>query len=102
MCRSCGRSMSIARRSQPNMRIGRLTSGELVVVRDGKCYDAGGALAVLAPQSWPYPKADQLIAQLDTVVRAIDAMPALSEIGPADAASFASVVANPTKIIGAP
>ncbi len=84
------------------MRIGRLTSGELVVVRDGKCYDASEALAVLESQSWPYPRADQLIAQLDTVVRAIDATPTLSEIGPADAASFASVVANPTKIIGAP
>jgi 2,4-diketo-3-deoxy-L-fuconate hydrolase len=84
------------------VRIGRLTSGELVVIRDGKCYDASGALALLAPQSWPYPKGDQLIAQLDTIVAAIDGVLTLREIGPADAASFASPVANPTKVVGAP
>jgi 2,4-didehydro-3-deoxy-L-rhamnonate hydrolase len=84
------------------VRIGRLTSGELVVIRDGNCYDASGALAVLAPQAWPYPKGDQLIAQLDTIVAAIEGGPTLREIGPADAASFASLVANPTKVVGAP
>lgn len=94
--------MSTARKNPNSVRIGRLTSGELVVVRDGKCYDASGALPALKPQSWPYPKADQLVAQLDDVVAAINATPRLREIGPADLASFASAVANPTKVVGAP
>jgi 2,4-didehydro-3-deoxy-L-rhamnonate hydrolase len=84
------------------VRIGRLTSGELVVVRNGNCFDASSALSVLAPQSWPYPKGDQFIAQIDAIVAAIDRSPALREIGPADEASFASPVANPTKVVGAP
>jgi 2,4-diketo-3-deoxy-L-fuconate hydrolase len=84
------------------VRIGRLSSNELVVIRDGICYDASPALSVLGPRSWPYPKGDQLVAELGAVVAAIEAAPALRTIGPADAALFSSPVANPTKVVGAP
>jgi 2,4-diketo-3-deoxy-L-fuconate hydrolase len=84
------------------MRIGRLPTNELVVVRDGTCYDASPALSVLAPQTWPYPKGDQLIANLDAVVAAIQAAPEVRAVGPTDAVSFSSPVANPTKVVGAP
>ncbi len=84
------------------MRIGRLTDGTLVVVRDGECFDADIARSVLPRSDWPFLKGDQLIAHLDAVRSNVDAAASLPHLMAAAEASFASPVANPAKVIGAP
>jgi 2,4-diketo-3-deoxy-L-fuconate hydrolase len=84
------------------LRLGRLSSGELVVIRDGRCFDARAGSRALPAAAWPFAKGDLLIRHLDAVRTAIDRAPAGADLGPAASASFTSPVANPTKVVGAP
>lgn len=101
--RCCARSTSTGPKSRSStLRLGRLTSGELVVIRDGRCLDARVALAALPATAWPLPKGDLCIDNLAGIRAILERAPALTDLGPAASAAFASPVANPSKVIGAP
>src|SRR4051812_1871112 len=84
------------------MRLCRFGNNRLGVVQGDRVRDVTGALDVLPAIRYPLPLADPLIANLDPVTKAIDALlpnaPTLSLAG----LTLLSPVGSPRKIIAAP
>lgn len=84
------------------MKICRFDDNRVGVVRDGMVHDVTEALDVLPAYRYPFPLADQLIANLDTLRGPMEALADKAEGKPVAEVKFLSPVANPTKIIGTP
>ena len=84
------------------MKICRYDNNKLGLVRGDQVLDVTGALEVLPQLSYPYPLADQLIANLDQVMAAIDRLAGGAAASPVSEVKLLSPVANPSKIMGAP
>ncbi len=84
------------------MKICRYDNNKLGLVRGDQVLDVTGALEVLPQLSYPYPLADQLIANLDQVMAAIDRLAGGAAATPVADVKLLSPVANPSKIMGAP
>ncbi len=84
------------------MRICWFNDNRLGLVKDGRVFDVTAALGKLPRPTYPYPKGDLLITNLEAVRRdIIAAAEGAQSHGIADV-RFLSPVANPTKIIGTP
>ena len=79
-----------------------LGTDRIGVVRDGKVFDVTAALEALPAHRYPFPRGDQLIANLATLRPRFEALAARAEGIAAGEVDFLSPVANPTKIIGVP
>lgn len=88
------------------MKLCRFDENKIGVVRedqiDDQIYDATSALAALPTYRYPFPLGDPLIAALPDMREKILAAAERSAPIPVSAARFATPVANPSKIIGAP
>ena len=82
------------------MKICRFDDNRIGIVRDGMVHDVTEALDVLPAYRYPFPLADQLIANLDTLRGPMEALADKAEGKPVAEVKFLSPVANPTKIIG--
>jgi len=84
------------------MKICRFDDNQLGLIQGDSVLDVSQALIVLPALNWPYPHGDQLIANLDAVMKVIkdirDAAPAI----PLSEVKLLSPVANPMNIVGAP
>lgn len=84
------------------MRLCRFNSNCLGVVEGDVVFDVSAALDVLAPVSYPYPRTDALIENLDRIRSRIDEiLPSATTYALADL-TLLSPVANPGKLIAAP
>lgn len=72
------------------------------IVRDGRVFDVTDALAALPAHRYPFPRGDQLIANLAALGPRMAALADRAEGIAAGEVDFLSPVANPTKIIGVP
>ena len=72
------------------------------IVRDGRVFDVTDALEALPAHRYPFPRGDQLIANLATLGPRMAALADRVEGIAAGEVDFLSPVANPTKIIGVP
>lgn len=84
------------------MKLCRFNDGLLGVVRGDQVVDVTAVLGLLAPQRYPLPSHDLLIAALPQLRDAIEAHAARGDRYPLAGVKFLSPVANPGKIIGAP
>lgn len=84
------------------MKLCRFNEGRLGLVKDDQVFDVSAALGLLPSEHYPFPREDQLIANLGTICNAArDLMPAVPS-APIDSVKLLPPVANPQKIIGAP
>jgi 2,4-diketo-3-deoxy-L-fuconate hydrolase len=84
------------------MKICWFNDWRLGTIREGRLLDVTAALSVLPRATYPAPSGDLLIANLDSVIDAIDRyVDDAKEVDFADV-EFLSPVANPSKIIGVP
>lgn len=84
------------------MRICWFNDDRLGVVKDGRVFDVSTVLDKLPKPTYPYPKGDPLVANLETVRRDMLAAAETAQSHPVGEVRFLSPVANPTKIIGTP
>src|SRR5690242_18309964 len=84
------------------MKICRFNDNRLGVVSDDGVRDVSAALAGLPSSSYPYPKHDVLIAQLDALRPQIEKLAKSAKPVPLGGVKLLSPVANPGKIIAAP
>jgi 2-keto-4-pentenoate hydratase/2-oxohepta-3-ene-1,7-dioic acid hydratase in catechol pathway len=84
------------------MRICWFDDNRLGLVKDGRVFDVTAALAKLPKPTYPAPKGDLLIANLDAARREIAAAAEGAKSRAVGEVRFLSPVANPTKIIGTP
>ena len=88
------------------MKLARTVDGRVGLIRgdDGAetFHDASAIRERLPPLRWPFPPGDQLIAALPGLARELERLADAARAEPAAALAFASPVANPSKIIGAP
>jgi 2-keto-4-pentenoate hydratase/2-oxohepta-3-ene-1,7-dioic acid hydratase in catechol pathway len=84
------------------MRLCRFDSDRLGVLKQEFVFDVTAALADLPPSTYPLPRFDPLIAQLDRVRARIDELLPSAQKIPFGSVKLLSPVANPGKIIGAP
>ena len=83
------------------MRICWYDDHKLGLVRDGQVFDATAALTHLPPVSYPWPKGDPLIANLDAMRPVIEDASAGEGVDAAKV-KFLSPVQAPSKVIGVP
>ncbi len=83
------------------MRICWYDDHKLGLVRDGQVFDATAALTHLPPVSYPWPKGDPLIANLDAMRPVIENASAGEGVDAAKV-KFLSPVQAPSKVIGVP
>ncbi len=84
------------------MRICRFNANRLGIIQGDQVFDVTGALAVLPASSYPLPRHDLLIANLDQVRAHIEKIMPSAVPVPLQRVNLLSPVANPGKIIGAP
>ena len=84
------------------MRICRYDDNRIGLVKDGQVFDATRALDSLPTLRWPLPPGDALIAQLGSLVPALEEASGESQPLALEDVTLLSPVANPSKIIGAP
>lgn len=84
------------------MRICRFNANRLGIIQGDQVFDVTGALAVLPASSYPLPRHDLLIANLDQVRAHIEQIMPSAVTVPLQRVNLLSPVANPGKIIGAP
>ena len=84
------------------MRICRFNANRLGIIQGEQVFDVTGALAVLPASSYPLPRHDLLLANLDQVRAHIEQILPSAVPIPLQSVHLLSPVANPGKIIGAP
>ncbi len=84
------------------MKLCRFDDDRLGLVQGAEVIDVTAALEVLAPQRWPAPPGDALIAGLDAVLARALAIAPHSPRRPLGAVRLKAPVANPSKIVNAP
>lgn len=84
------------------MRICWFNDNRLGVVKDGRVFDVSSVLAKLPKPTYPYPKGDLLITNLEAMRRDLLAAAERATSHAVGEVRFLSPVANPTKIIGTP
>ena len=84
------------------MRICRFDDNRLGVVRGESVHDVTEALNDLPAHRYPFPVGDQMIANLDTLRGAMEALADRAPGRPVSEVRLLSPIANPTKIIGMP
>lgn len=84
------------------MKICRFNDNRLGVVTDDGVRDVSAALANLPSSSYPFPRHDVLIAQLDSLRPEIERLAKAAKPVPIASVKLLSPVANPGKIIAAP
>src|SRR3954464_5079887 len=100
------RPLPAAIRAEPNrisaMKLCRFNDNRLGLVADDGVRDVSGALAKLPAATYPFPKHDVLIAQLETLKPEIERLAKSAKPVPLASVKLLSPVANPGKIIAAP
>src|SRR3954462_3015127 len=100
------RPLPAAIRAEPNrisaMKLCRFNDNRLGLVADDGVRDVSGALAKLPAATYPFPKHDVLIAQLETLKPEIERLARAAKPLPLASVKLLSPVANPGKIIAAP
>src|SRR3954462_13625275 len=100
------RPLPAAIRAEPNrisaMKLCRFNDNRLGLVADDGVRDVSGALAKLPCATYPFPKHDVLIAQLETLKPEIERLAKSAKPMPLASVQLLSPVANPGKIIAAP
>jgi 2-keto-4-pentenoate hydratase/2-oxohepta-3-ene-1,7-dioic acid hydratase in catechol pathway len=84
------------------MRLCRFGDGRLGLVEGEMVRDVTGALDVLPAGTYPFPRHDVFIANLEAVVRRVKAIAGAADRVPLDGLTLLSPIANPGKIIAAP
>jgi len=84
------------------MKLCRFNDNRLGLVADDGVRDVSGALAKLPSATYPFPKHDVLIAQLETLKPEIERLAKSAKPVPLASVKLLSPVANPGKIIAAP
>jgi 2-keto-4-pentenoate hydratase/2-oxohepta-3-ene-1,7-dioic acid hydratase in catechol pathway len=84
------------------MKLCRFNDNRLGLVADDGVRDVSGALAKLPAATYPFPKHDVLIAQLETLKPEIERLAKSAKPVPLASVKLLSPVANPGKIIAAP
>src|SRR5262245_17118176 len=88
------------------MKLARTIDGRVGLIRGAAgaeaFHDASAIRERLPPLRWPLPPGDQLVAALPGLRRELERLADASRPEPAGALRFASPVAHPSKIIGAP
>ncbi|MFM8556738.1 MAG: fumarylacetoacetate hydrolase family protein [Betaproteobacteria bacterium] len=84
------------------MRLCRFEPNRLGVVEGDQVADVTDALSVLAPQRYPFPDHDLMIANLDAIRARIGQLLPAAKWLPLASVKLASPVANPGKIVNAP
>lgn len=84
------------------MRICRYDDNRLGVVEGDSVFDVTGALGAIAASTYPLPRVDPLIADLDEIRRRIDALLPSAPSRPVSEVNLLSPVANPGKLVAAP
>src|SRR3982750_575578 len=84
------------------MKICRFNDNRLGLVADGGVRDVTGALAKLPSATYPFPRHDVFIAQLDSLRPEIEKLAKAAKAVPLASVKLLSPVANPGKIIAAP
>jgi 2-keto-4-pentenoate hydratase/2-oxohepta-3-ene-1,7-dioic acid hydratase in catechol pathway len=84
------------------MKICRFNNNKLGLVEGDDVYDVSTALERIPAARWPFPKGDQLIANLPAVVDAIKKLERGKPACKVAEAKFQAPVANPMKIVAAP
>lgn len=84
------------------MKICRFNQHRLGVVQGGEVFDVTGVLDLLPPQRYPLPRQDLFIEALPRLMAPLRQAMASAVRYPVAQVRFASPVANPGKIIGAP
>ena len=83
-------------------RLCRFNENQLGIVEDTVIFEVTGALDVLSPVRFPFPAADLLIANLDSVIASAKRLMAGATRYAVSEVQLLSPVANPPKIIAAP
>jgi len=84
------------------MKICRFDDNRLGLIQGEDVLDVTQALVVLPSLNWPYPRGDQLIANLDAVMAVIKDIRESAVATPISEVKLLSPVANPMNIVGAP
>lgn len=84
------------------MKICRFNNNKLGLVEGENVYDVSPVLERLPMTRWPFPKGDQLIANLPAIVDAIKKLDLGKAACKVSEAKFQAPVANPMKIVAAP
>ena len=84
------------------MKICRFDESKLGLIQEENILDVTEALDVLPTLKWPYPRGDQMVANLDQIMEAIDEIRNSAPVKPISEAKLLSPVANPMNIVGAP
>src|SRR3954468_9604003 len=84
------------------MKICRFNDNRLGLVADDGVRDVSAALAKLPSSSYPFPRHDVFIAQLDSLRPEIEKLAKAAKPVPVEKVKLLSPVANPGKIIAAP
>ena len=84
------------------MKICRFNGGLLGVVQDGTVYDVSRVLDLLPPQRYPLPQKDLLVEALPSLMQPLRQAMETARRHAVAGVRFASPVANPGKVIGAP
>ena len=84
------------------MKICRFDDNRLGLIQGEDVLDVTQALVVLPSLNWPYPRGDQLIANLDAVMAEIKDIRESAVATPISEVKLLSPVANPMNIVGAP
>ena len=84
------------------MRLCRFDNDRLGVVQGDEVLDVSPALLQIPAQRWPIAQGDPLVANIDKVMVAVNALLPSAPRKPLASAKLRSPVANPSKIIGAP
>lgn len=84
------------------MRLCRFQENRLGVVEAGRIRDVTAALDALPSCSYPFPRFDLMVANLDSVRKRVAELAGSAPEVPSDSVRLLSPVANPSKVIGAP
>lgn len=84
------------------MRLCRYDDNRLGLVQDGRVFDVSAALDAIASSTYPLPRFDPLIANLDEIRRRVEALLPSASSKSVDEVRFLSPVANPGKLVAAP
>ena len=84
------------------MKICRYDNDRLGLVLGDEARDVTAALAVLPSVSWPVPLGDLMIANLGSIMTAVEKLISEAPVKEISDVQLRSPVANPSKIIGAP